>query len=106
MNLLGVMFTSTLLANLHVKYIDGIINQRLYLLNQLRRQEIDINGLAKYFLSVVIARFVYALHVLSEMIIADDINRFNAVFSKAKKWGLTNTVLSIAELCECRSKTI
>ena len=35
--LLGVLLTSTLLANLHLNYIVDIINQRLYLLNQLRR---------------------------------------------------------------------
>ena len=36
--LLGVMLISTLWANLHLNYIGVIINQRLYLLNQLRRR--------------------------------------------------------------------
>ena len=43
---LGVMLTSSLSANLHLNYIVGIINQRLYLLNQLGAQGLDINGLA------------------------------------------------------------
>ena len=95
MKLFGVMLTSTLSDNLHVNYIVGIINQRLYLLNQLRRQGLDINGLAKVFLSVVVARFLYALPAFSGVITADDMNRTNAVFYKAK-----NTVPSIEELCE------
>ena len=35
-----------------------------------------------------------------EMITADDINRINAVFCKATKLGLTNTIPSVEELCE------
>ena len=34
------------------------------------------------------------------MIAADDINRINAMVCEAKKWGLTNTVPSVEELCE------
>ena len=100
MKLLDVMLTSTLSANLHLNYIVGIINQWLYLLNQLHSQGLDINGLAKVFLSIVVARFLYALPAFSGMTTADDINRINAVFCKAKKWGLTNTVPSVEELCE------
>ena len=100
MKLLCVMLTLTLSANLHLNYIVGIINKRLYLLNQLRRQGLHINGLAKVFLSIVVARFLYALPAFSGMITADDINRINAVFCNAKKWGLTNTVPSVEELCE------
>ena len=72
MKLLGVMLTSTLSANLHLNYIVGIINQRLYLLNQLPRSGLDINGLAKFFLSIVVARFLYALPALSGMITPDE----------------------------------
>ena len=35
-----------------------------------------------------------------EIITTDDINRINAMFFKAKKWGLTNTVPSVEEHCE------
>ena len=94
------MLTSTLSANLYLIYNIGIINQRMYLLNQLRRQVLDINGLAKAFLSVMVARFLYALPAFSGMITAADINRLDAVFCKAKKCGLTNTVPSVEELYE------
>ena len=43
-----------------------------------------MNGLAKVFLSVVVARFLYALTAFSGMITADDINRINACFAKLK----------------------
>ena len=78
--LLGVIRISTLSANLHLNDIVGIINQRLYLLNQLRRKGLDINGVAKVFLCIVVACFLYALHAFSGMITADDTNRINAVF--------------------------
>ena len=81
---LDVTLTSSLSANLHFSYIVGIINQHLYLLNQLRSQRLDINGLAKVFLSVMVARFLHALPAFSGMITADDINRINAVFAKLK----------------------
>ena len=48
----------------------------------------------------MVARFLYALPAFSGMITADDINRINTVFCKAKKWGLTNTVPSVEELCK------
>ena len=104
MKLLGVMLISTLSANLHLNYVIGIFNQRLYFLNQLRRQRLDINGLAKVFLSVVVARFPYALPAFSATITADDINRINAVFRK--EWGLTNTVSSVEELCETADRKL
>ena len=76
------MLTSTLSANLHLNYIVGIINQRLYLLDQLRRQGLDINGLAKdllsvakYFLSVVVARFLYDIPAISVMITAERLTK-------------------------------
>ena len=71
--LLGVMLTSILSTNLHLNYIVSIINQRLYLLNQLHRKGLYINGLTKIFFSVVVARFLYALPAFLGMITADDI---------------------------------
>ena len=87
-------------ANLHLNYVNVITNLHLFLHNQLRREGVDINGLAKVFLSGVIACFLYALPLFSGMITADDINRINSVFCKAKKWGLTNIVPSVEKLCE------
>ena len=88
MKLLDVMRNSTLSANLHLNYVIGIINQRLYFLNQLCRQGLDFNGLAKVLLRIVVACFLYALPVFSEMITAEDINRINAAICKAKKIGV------------------
>ena len=50
---------------------------------------------------MVVARFLCAVPAFSAMITVDDINRINAVFFKAKKWDLTNTVPSVEELFEC-----
>ena len=76
-----------------------ILLKRPYLNNQLSRQGLDMNGLANVFLSVVVARFLYALPAFSGMIIADYINRITTVFYRAKKWSLTNAVPSVEALC-------
>ena len=89
------MLTSTLSSNLHLNYVNGIVLKRLYLINQLSRQGLDMNGLANIFLSVVVARFLYALSAFSGMIISDYINRITT----ATKWSLTNAVHSVEELC-------
>ena len=67
------------------------MNQRLYLLNQLRRQGLNIAGLTTAFLTLVVARFQYALPAIGGLFTVDDIHRINAVFVKARKWGLTST---------------
>ena len=40
----------------------------------------------------MVARFQYALPAIGEFLTADDISSINAVFVKARKWGLTTTV--------------
>ena len=49
----------------HVKYTISILNQRLYLLNQLRKQGLNVSGLTQVFMAIVLARFQYALPALA-----------------------------------------
>ena len=44
------------------------MNQRLYLLNQLRKQGLDIRGLTQIFMGLVVARFQYALPAIAGLI--------------------------------------
>ena len=43
--LLGVFFTPTLITSTHINSIIAVMNQRLYLLNQLQKQGLNIRGL-------------------------------------------------------------
>ena len=55
--LLGILLTPTLSMKVHVKYTISILNQRLYLLNELRKQGLNVSGLTKVFMALVIAKF-------------------------------------------------
>ena len=98
--LLGVLLTPTLFMQSHVKYTISILNQRLYLLNQLRKQGLNISGLTQIFIALVVARFQYALPVLAGQLSADDLHKVDAVFYKACRWQLTSHTPNSADLIE------
>ena len=52
--LLKILLTITLSMQSHVKYTISILNQRLYLLNQLRKQELNVSGLTQVFMALVV----------------------------------------------------
>ena len=88
--LLGILLTPTLSMQSHVKYIISILNQRLYLLNQLRKLGLNVSGLTQVFIALVVARFQYALPALVGQLLADDLHKVDAVFNKARSWQLTS----------------
>lgn len=100
----GVMRTSTLFANSHLDNVICIDSKSLYLFNQLRRRRSDIYGVAKVFVSVVVAQFVYATPAFAGTITADDIDALTESMRRfvklTNKWGFTNTVPSVDELCK------
>ena len=79
-----------------MNYTIAVINQRLYLLNQLRKQGLDIH------------RFTYgssrgALPIcnclqLPDSFLDDNCNRFDPVFSKEFRWQLTSILPSAADM--------
>ena len=96
----GILLTSTLSMQAHVKYTISILNQRLYLLNQLRKQELNVSGLTQVFMALVVARFQYALPALAGQLSADDLRKVDAVFNKARRWQLTSHTPYSADLIE------
>ena len=84
----------------HVKYTISILNQRLYLLNQLRKQGLNVSGLTQIFMARVVARFQYALPALAGQLSADDLCKVDAVFNNARRWQLTLNTLYSADLIE------
>ena len=86
----------------HVKFTISILNQRLYLLNQLRKQGLNVSGLTQVFMALIVARFQYTLPALAGQLSADDLRKVDAVFNKALKWQLTsNTPYSAALIEQC-----
>ena len=82
----------------------AVINQRLYLLNQLRKQGLDIRGLTQIFMGPVVARFHSALPAIAGQISVNDLNRIEAVFAKAFRWQLTSIVPSAADIVDNADK--
>ena len=80
----------------HDNCITGIMNQRLYLLNQLWKQRLDIKCLA----ILVIARFQYALPAFAGQLTISDINRINSIFAKRFKWRLTTKLFKANDIIE------
>ena len=65
--LLGIFLPPppTLSIQSHVNYTISILNQRLYLLNQLRKQRLNVSVLTQVLMALVVARFQYALPALA-----------------------------------------
>ena len=61
----------------------AVMNQQLYLLNQLRKQELDIRGLTQIFMGLVIAHFQYAPPAIAGQISVNELSRIDADFAKA-----------------------
>ena len=76
------------------------MNQRLYLLNQLRKQGLNVGGLTQVFMAIVVARFQYALPALAGQLSPDDLHKVDAVFNKARRWQLTSHTHYSADLIE------
>ena len=74
------------------------MNQRLYLLYQLRKQGLDIRGLAQISMGLVVAHFEYALPAIAGQILVNDLNRIDSVFAKAFRWQLSSIVPSWQKL--------
>ena len=98
--LIGILLTPTMSMQSHVKYTISILNQRLYLLNQLRKQGLNVSGLTQVSMALVVARFQYALPALAGQLSADDLHKVDAVFRKARRWQLTSHTLYSADLIE------
>ena len=99
--LLGVFSTLTFT---HINNVIAVMNQRLYLLNQLRKQGLDILGLTQIFMGLVVARFHYALPAIAGQTSMNDLHRIDAVFAKAFRWQLTSIVPSAADVVDNADK--
>ena len=88
-NSIRVLLTSNLSFTPHIDYTLAVISQRFYLLNQLRKMSLAILGLSSMFSALIISRILYALPAFYGFLSQRDIDRINAMFRKARRWGIT-----------------
>ena len=67
----------------HVNYILSLVNQRLYLINQLRKTGLSVKAREVVFHSLIVSRLLYALPAFAGFLSCSDIDRFNALFRKS-----------------------
>ena len=90
----------------HVDCVLRMCNQRLYLLNQLKKQGLCINGLTLVFQAIVVSRISYALPSFFGFLSAYDIGRVNSLFKKALRWNLTDKLYTIEILAETADRKL
>ena len=88
----------------HINSVIAVMNQRLYLLNQLRKQGLDIRGLTQTCIGLVVARFQYALPAIAGQILSNDLNKIDTVFSKASRLQRTSIVPRAADIVDNSDK--
>ena len=88
--LLGVLFSSKNSMNEHVNFILSVVNQRFYLLAQLKKQGLSMPALNAIFQALVMSRIKYALPSFAGFLSATNCSRINAILKKARRWGITD----------------
>ena len=98
--LLGVLVTSCFSMDKYVDFILSVVTQRFYLLSQMKNQGLIINVLNILFHALIVTRIVYALPAFSGFLSEYNRSRINSVFSKGRKWRITDLSFNIEELIE------
>ena len=78
--ILGVFFTSTLSPEQHINHMIAVCNQRLYLLSQLKHQNLSDQALDIIFHALILSKITYALPAFAGHISITDKNRINKFF--------------------------
>ena len=81
-----------------VDYITHISNQRLYLLNQLKKQSLPRATLQSVFVAIVLSRFLYASPAWNGYATASNMESFLKVLIKAKSWQIVDKDYALEEL--------
>jgi len=76
------------------------INQRLYLLSQLKSQGMAVQALHQLFTGLIMSKITYALPAFAVQLTVDDRNRISAISRKALRRGVTHTAFDIEEIID------
>ena len=90
--LLGVCVDENLTFTNHVCNILSQCNSRLYLLKLLRDRGLHIKSLHSIYVSLIVNRITYAVSAWGGLISQRHIDKINAMFKRARKYGFTDTV--------------
>ena len=96
--LLGVIFNENLSWSPYINHILSQISQRFYLLTQLKSMSLNKSSLDQVFCALILSRVRYALQAFSGNLLCSEINKIDAMFRKAYRWGLTSKVYNFAEI--------
>ena len=96
--LLGVIFNENLSWSPYINHILSQISQRFYLLTQLKSMSLNKSSLDQVFCALIISRIRYAVQAFSGNLLFLEIDKINAMFRKAYRWGLTTKVHHFAEI--------
>ena len=77
-------------ASKHVDYVTHICNQRLYLLNQIKKQGLPKAELLSVFEAIALTRILHASPAWSGYASANNIDSLQRVLIKAKRWRIVD----------------
>jgi len=80
--------------------IARICNQRFYLLQQMRKQGLNVDCFKILFHVIILSKFLYALSACGGYISEDNIGRVNKPLRKAKRCSFIDTLLTFPELMQ------
>ena len=106
LTLLGIDITSTLSTFVYVNRILMQINQRLYLLSQLKSQGMNVQALQTLFTGLIISKITYALSSYAGQLTADDRNRIGAISRKAQRRGVSCMDFDIDDLIDSADRKL
>ena len=90
--LLGVYIDSKLNFRAHIDHLITVCSQRFYILKLLRNQGLPISALHIVYNSIIVNKILYCLSVWGGYVRETDVDRFNALFRRARKYSYTDTV--------------
>jgi len=90
--------TYTLSTSVYVNKMLTQINQRLYLLAQLKLQGLNIQALHTLFTGLIMSKIMYAWPAFAGQLTADDRCRMGAISRKALRRGVSHTDFDIDEI--------
>jgi hypothetical protein len=101
--LLGVFVSSVFNQMVHVNFISGAANQRLYLLKILKQNGLNSKSLDCLFSAIIVSRITYAIEAWGSYVTMEQEGMINKMFKKGKKWGLTSKLYTLNDLKDGRS---
>ena len=93
-------------ASKRVDYVTHICNQRLYLLNQIKKQGLPKAELLSVFEAIVLTRILYASPAWSGYASANNIDSLQTVLIKAKRWKIVDKDYQLVDLFQDCDRTL